>query len=51
MTTTKDSHDRRPTTHDDGAAREDEWMKRHLARAPERDEEWVRRALLLQGRR
>ena len=28
----------------------DEWIKMHLRRAPERDEEWVRRALVLQGR-
>lgn len=26
------------------------WLRRHLALAPERDEEWKRRALLLQGR-
>lgn len=29
---------------------EDAWLRRHLARAPQRDEEWIRRALLLQGR-
>ncbi|BDD73155.1 hypothetical protein GCM10023177_60290 [Streptomyces violaceoruber] len=28
----------------------DEWLRMHLRRAPERDEEWVRRALVLQGR-
>ena len=28
----------------------DEWIQMHLRRAPERDEEWVRRALVLQGR-
>lgn len=28
----------------------DEWLRMHLRRAPERDQEWVRRALVLQGR-
>lgn len=28
----------------------EEWLQMHLRRAPERDEEWVRRALVLQGR-
>ncbi|CQR62865.1 hypothetical protein [Streptomyces leeuwenhoekii] len=28
----------------------EEWIQMHLRRAPERDEEWVRRALVLQGR-
>ncbi|CAL9517137.1 hypothetical protein SUDANB108_03786 [Streptomyces sp. enrichment culture] len=28
----------------------EEWIHMHLRRAPERDEEWVRRALVLQGR-
>jgi hypothetical protein len=28
----------------------DEWLRMHLRRAPERDEDWVRRALILQGR-
>ncbi|GAA5057273.1 hypothetical protein GCM10023336_30950 [Streptomyces similanensis] len=28
----------------------DEWIQMHLRRAPERDEEWVRRSLVLQGR-
>ncbi len=28
----------------------EEWIRLHLRRAPERDEEWVRRALVLQGR-
>lgn len=28
----------------------DEWLRMHLRRAPERDEEWVRCALVLQGR-
>ncbi len=28
----------------------EEWMRMHLRRAPERDAEWVRRALVLQGR-
>lgn len=28
----------------------DEWLRMHLRRAPERDEEWVRRALVLHGR-
>jgi hypothetical protein len=41
---------RRPVVCDDEAEREAAWLKRHLARAPERDEEWVRRVLLLQGR-
>ena len=35
---------------DDGAEREEAWLKKHLARAPERDEEWIRRAMVLQGR-
>lgn len=35
---------------DDEVGREAVWLKRHLARAPERDEEWIRRALLLQGK-
>ncbi len=28
----------------------DEWIAKHLRRAPVRDEEWVRRLLVLQGR-
>jgi len=28
----------------------DEWIKEHLRRAPARDDEWVRRLLVLQGR-
>ncbi|MYR41601.1 hypothetical protein [Streptomyces sp. SID5910] len=28
----------------------EEWIQMHLRRAPERDEEWIRRALMLQGR-
>ncbi|WP_225638240.1 hypothetical protein [Streptomyces solaniscabiei] len=28
----------------------EEWIQMHLRRAPERDEEWVRWALVLQGR-
>jgi hypothetical protein len=28
----------------------DEWIAKHLRRAPARDEEWVRRLLVLQGR-
>ncbi|MFF0793900.1 hypothetical protein [Streptomyces spiralis] len=28
----------------------DEWIQMHLRRAPERDAEWVRRALVSQGR-
>ncbi len=44
----------RPQSRDETAKREvmstDEWLRMHLRRAPERNEEWVRRALLLQGR-
>lgn len=28
----------------------DEWMRMHLRRAPERDQEWVRRVLILHGK-
>ncbi|MFI6335892.1 hypothetical protein [Streptomyces sp. NPDC050535] len=28
----------------------DEWIAKHLRRAPARDEQWVRRLLVLQGR-
>lgn len=28
----------------------DEWIAKHLRRAPARDDEWVRRLLVLQGR-
>ncbi|MFE1198624.1 hypothetical protein ACFW6E_38745 [Streptomyces olivaceoviridis] len=28
----------------------EEWIQLHLRRAPKRDEKWVRRALVLQGR-
>lgn len=28
----------------------EEWIQLHLRQAPERDEEWVRRALVLHGR-
>ncbi|MGW2875931.1 hypothetical protein ACWDBP_06445 [Streptomyces sp. NPDC001233] len=50
MTTATKPRTRRLMTQDDSEAREAEWLRRHLARAPERDEEWIRRALLLQGK-
>jgi hypothetical protein len=39
---------REPATADETA--EAAWLRRHLARAPERDDEWIRRALSLQGK-
>jgi hypothetical protein len=48
-TTVKQAKPRRDSVASETMTTE-EWLRMHLRRAPERDEEWVRRALVLQGR-
>ncbi|MFE3217631.1 hypothetical protein [Streptomyces antimycoticus] len=50
MTIATEYPTQRGTACDDSTEREAAWLRKHLARAPERDEEWIRRARLLHGR-